>query len=88
MNRPEEMLDASVELLDDWPVDRPRGWRRVVNRPEDERELEWLRQCVRRGQPCGDEAWVRRTAIRLGLESSLRPVGRPKKMPEKKKNGF
>ena len=55
---------------------------------DDERELERLRQCVRRGRPCGDEGWVRRTARKLGLESSLRPVGRPKKRPEKKKNGF
>jgi len=32
--------------------------------------------------------WVRRTAARLGLESSLRPVGQPRKKPEKKTNGF
>ena len=55
---------------------------------DDERDLERLRQCVRRGRPCGDEGWVRRTARKLGLESSLRPVGRPKKQPEKKKIGF
>jgi putative transposase len=27
----EKKLDKRVELLDDWPVDRPRGWRRAVN---------------------------------------------------------
>jgi hypothetical protein len=59
-----------------------------VNRPQDEKELEWLRQCVLRGRPYGDDAWVRRTAAKLGLESSLRPVGRPRKTPEKSKNGF
>ncbi|MFH0982067.1 MAG: hypothetical protein V2A79_11055 [Planctomycetota bacterium] len=69
-------------------MDRPRGWRRVVNEPQDEKELEWLRQCVRRGRPYGDEAWVRRTAVRLGLESSLRPVGRPKKVSATSNNGF
>lgn len=84
----EKKLDKRVRLLDDWPVDRPRDWRRVVNRPQDERELDWLRRCVRRGQPYGDEAWVRRTAAKLGLESSLRRVGRPRKTPEQTKNGF
>jgi len=84
----EKKLDKRGKLLDDWPVDWPRGWRRGVNRPEDERELEWLRRCVRRGTPYGGDAWVRRTAARLGLQSSLRPVGRPKKRPEKTKNGF
>ena len=84
----EKNLDKRVTLLDDWPVDRPRGWCRTVNRPQDERELDWLRQCVHRGQPYGDDAWIRRMAVRLGLESSLRPVGRPKKGPEKTKNGF
>jgi hypothetical protein len=32
-----------------------------------------------RGQPYGDGVWVRATAARLGLESTLRPRGRPKK---------
>jgi hypothetical protein len=73
-----EKLDKRVKLLHDWRV----------NRPQDEQKPDWLRRCVRRGQPYGDEAWVRRTAVKLGLESSLRPVGRPNKTPEKKRNGF
>jgi putative transposase len=76
----EKKLDKGSVLLDGWPVEPPRGWCRTVNRPQDERELDWLRQCVRRGRPYGDEAWVRRTAVKLGLESSLRAVGRPKKV--------
>jgi putative transposase len=75
----EKKLGKQTLLLDDWPVDRPRNWREIVNRPQDEKELESLRLCVRRGQPYGDDDWVRRMAARLGLESSLRPVGRPKK---------
>ena len=31
------------------------------------------------GAPFGDERWSRRVAIRLGLDASLRPRGRPKK---------
>ena len=63
----------------DCPVHRPRGWLRTVNLPQHQRELDRLRSCIRRGRPYGDDAWVRRTAAKLGLESTLRPVGRPKK---------
>jgi len=79
----EQKLDKGEALLDDWPVDRPRGWRRLVNEPQSEKELDRLQTCLRRGQPYGDEAWTRRTAVKLGLESSLRPVGRPRKVPER-----
>ena len=77
-------------MLDRWPVDRPGGWRRAVNRPESARELAALRSCLQRGRPSGDEAGAHRTAAKLGLESTLRPVGRPKKHPAggAAQNGF
>jgi len=37
------------------------------------------RRCVHRSQPYGSGQWVKRTAVTLGLESTLRPRGRPKK---------
>ncbi len=69
--------------LDEWPVDRPRNWPALVNRPQSEQELEALRRARDRGQPFGELRWTVRTARRLGVESSLRPVGRPKQ-----KNGL
>ena len=33
---------------------------------------------VQRGRPFGEERWVRRLAKRFGMESTLRPRGRPK----------
>lgn len=63
--------------LSDWPVDRPRQWSRWVDRPLSEEELEALRRSVRRGAPYGAEPWVKRTATKLGLASSLKPIGRP-----------
>ena len=45
-----------------------------------EEELEALTQCVRRGKPYGTDRWRSNTAVRLGLEHSLRPRGRPKRM--------
>ena len=38
-----------------------------------------IRRSVIRGQPYGSAEWVDRTAQHLGLESTLRPLGRPKK---------
>ena len=80
MKRHIEPVPFSVP--DDWPVDRPGGWLRTVNRPQDGKELDRVRDCVRRGRPYGDEAWTARTAARLGLESTLRSVGRPRKAKE------
>lgn len=61
-----------------WPVERPQNWVACVNQAETATELEALRTNVQRGRPFGTEAWVARTAKRLGLESTLRPCGRPK----------
>jgi putative transposase len=55
-------------------------WVARVNRPMSESELVALRHSVRRGTPFGADDWKRRTADALGLESSLRPQGRPKKL--------
>ncbi len=66
------------EFLAAWPVVCPRDWVRRVNRMQSDSELAALRRSVVRGQPFGDEAWVHRTARRLGLESTLRPRGRPR----------
>jgi putative transposase len=33
---------AAADLLDDWPVDRPATWRRTVDRPQSQPELDAL----------------------------------------------
>ncbi|MFO0957832.1 MAG: transposase [Isosphaeraceae bacterium] len=55
------------------------AWADHVEQPMSEAELSALRRCVIRGKPYGDDAWSRRAAELLGLESSLRPRGRPRK---------
>ncbi|MFQ5694974.1 MAG: transposase [Terriglobia bacterium] len=69
-------------FLSEWPVDRPRNWVWWVNQPETEAELKALQRSVRRGRPFGGETWVVKMAKRLGLESSLRSRGRPKRRVE------
>ncbi len=65
-------------LLTAWPVRRSAGWLEHVNAPQSEAELSALRRSVTRGNPFGDERWSARIVKRLGLESTLRPQGRPK----------
>jgi hypothetical protein len=64
-------------LVDDGPLALPRDWRRHVHNPQTEAELTALRRSVVRGSPFGEASWQQRTAKRLGLQSTLRPRGRP-----------
>jgi putative transposase len=61
------------------PVKLPRDWPTIVNSPQTPAELEVLRACVNRQRPYGNERWVQETTARLGLESSVRPHGRPRR---------
>ena len=58
---------------------RDERWLERVNEPLSVGELRRLRHSVRGSFPTGGESWTRETAIRLGLESCLRPQGRPRK---------
>jgi len=66
-------------LLSAWPLSRKSSWVDYVNAVETDSELNAVRRSARRGSPFGDEAWSERAVRRLGLESTIRPHGRPKK---------
>jgi putative transposase len=65
--------------LDAWPIERPRDWTARVNRPFAAGEEEAVQRSIRRGQPFGSELWQAKTSARLGLESTFRDRGRPRK---------
>ncbi|MGH7136665.1 MAG: transposase [Pirellulales bacterium] len=67
------------DLLADWPIACPRDWITRVNKPQSKAEEDAVRRSLERGQPFGSETWAKRTAKLLGLESTLRPRGRPRK---------
>jgi putative transposase len=67
------------QFLSNGPVDRPRNWRVLVNQRGNDTELEMIKNCLNRGSPFGDSSWVTKIAVRLGLESSVNPRGRPKR---------
>jgi putative transposase len=73
---------TNVSWLADGPEALPTGWLDYVNGVETEAELAALRKAVVRGCPYGEAGWQERTAAALGLEASLRPVGRPRKATE------
>jgi putative transposase len=66
-------------MLSKWPLPRPRKWLQYVNQPATEAELEAIRRSCRRGTPYGRKDWVEKIAKQLGLQSTLRNPGRPKK---------
>ena len=58
---------------------RDKRWLERVNEALSVSDLQQLRHSVVRGRPYGSDAWTKEAAIRLGLESCLRPRGRPPK---------
>jgi putative transposase len=71
--------DESHPILHPGPVPRGQTWCDWVNGVESEAELLAIRHSLARGTPFGAPRWQQMTARRLGLESSLRPRGRPRK---------
>jgi putative transposase len=68
-----------LDLLDAWPVPMPANWLEHVNGAETSTELAALRRSLRRGAPYGSALWQEETAQRLGLASTLKPLGRLRK---------
>lgn len=79
--------EAPAQPLSHWlvrgPTPRPQPWLRFVNREEEAEQLAKLREAVNRGTPFGETEWQRNAARKLGLESTLRPRGRPRKRRKK-----
>ena len=70
------------DRLSAWPVSLPRDWVAYVNKLQTKAEEQAVRQSVNRGTPLGDEEWQKQTIQNLGLESTLRLPGRPRKNSE------
>jgi putative transposase len=72
---------GAIECLEPWPVAVPANWRDLVNGVEDGTTLVPIRAAITRGSPLGDPGWAAQAADVLGLKSTLRSPGRPKKAP-------
>jgi hypothetical protein len=58
--------------------------RKLMGKGGQGEERAALRRAVARGRPYGDDHWSQRTARAMGTESSVRPIGRPKKAKSRK----
>jgi putative transposase len=65
-------------LIDEVPIELPKDWSKFIDEPMTEKELEKLRQSVNRQSPYGDSFWQVQVSKEFGLESTIRPRGRPK----------
>jgi putative transposase len=72
--------DNPITLCDS-PVPLPMQWQRMVNDQMtlDETIVGKIEKSIERGSPLGDSDSITQTAGELGLESTIRPRGRPRK---------
>ena len=65
--------------LSDGPVSLPGRWEKLVNKVVNPEHLGALQNSMKRGAPFGDLEWQAVTVKKMGLESTIRPRGRPNK---------
>jgi putative transposase len=77
----EDKNEKYKKLLSKWPVATLKNYREWVNEAQvnEDEELERIRNSVNRNCPFGENSWVRKISHKLGLESTLKPIGRPRK---------
>jgi len=80
----ERVNGRGSSYLDELPLALPEQWTEYVNTPLTDGELEKMRQCVNRGAPFGSSEWRARICAELGLESTIRPKGRPRMWGQEK----
>ena len=73
------MNKSPTVTLAAWPLGPGPQWLEYVNQVETDAELKALRRSPQGGPPFGETVWQQATAKRLGLESTLRPPGRPRR---------
>jgi putative transposase len=67
------------KMLSAWPVPPGRNYLKWVNESQPKEEIEVIRYAIKRGRPYGGEEWIYNTAKELNLESTVNPLGRPRK---------
>jgi putative transposase len=74
-----------VKPITDAPaIPLPVEWTKYVDHPMIDMELEKIRRCLKRQAPYGEPNWQMRICRDLGLESTIKPMGRPRKWGQEK----
>lgn len=71
------------KVLSDLPLTLPTNWTEYVDTAWPSDELAGIRKSVNRQAPYGREGWIQKLCIVLGLESTIRERGRPRKAEKK-----
>ena len=67
------------KILSPWPIPEPVDYLSFINEPQTHEEEESIEKSIQRDRPFGKDIWVDRIVKKLGLESTMRSRGRPKK---------
>jgi len=74
-----ERIGGNHRLVDQSPLTLPENWDRYVSESLTGKELESIRRSVVRQAPYGSPVWQQKVAKEIGIESTLRPRGRPRR---------
>jgi len=77
--RREKGNTTQKKLLSPWPISKPRNYLTWLNEPQTHEEEKAIEVSIERDRPFGADDWLARVVKRLGLESTRRPRGRPRK---------
>ena len=77
-----ERSEMSRGILDEPSMPLEDNWQAYVNEPIQKNELNTIRNSVNRQAPLGVAHWQMKTAVELGLLSTLKQRGRPRKKVE------
>jgi len=76
--RREDGSTEQKEILFSWPIKIPTDYLESIDRPQVEKELEFIRESVNKSKPFGSDTWLDKIVKKFGLEMTLRKPGRPK----------
>ena len=72
-------------LLDPWPADRPKHWRKLVGKSLKKSDRDAVVASLKRSRPLGEDRWVTTMARKTGSLQTLHPIGRPPRQATKAK---
>ena len=71
------------KLLSSWLVSKPENYLVWLNSTQAQEEEKAIQRSIMRGNPFGESKWVQQMIIKHKLETTIRPIGRPKKGEKK-----
>ena len=76
--RREKGTTKQKQILSSWPIDTPKEYLAWLNKPQSAKEEKAIELSTQKGSPFGQDSWIKRTAKKFNLESTLKFPGRPK----------